>query len=132
LSNIIYQDGRQETLKDLKLIPGKNIWESKKTEAKYPLIWEIKIPEKKIDLKVSALVKDQEIIFGSINYWEGPLSVVGTINGKEVLGKGFMELVGYNSNYSNIDYIKNELEKVAGYLLASPRKKLGKILQSLR
>jgi hypothetical protein len=132
LSDIVYQNGKQENLKGLELIPGKDIWKSKKTQAKYPLTWEIKIPDKKIDLKVSALVKDQEIIFGSINYWEGPLKVAGKIDGREVQGKGFMELVGYNSNYGNIDYIKNELEKVAGYLLSSPRKKLGKIFKSLR
>lgn len=132
LSDIIYADGKQESLKGLELIQGKSIWKSKKTEAKYPLTWEIKIQDKKINLKVSALVKDQEIVFGSINYWEGPLEVSGIIDGKKVQGKGFMELVGYNSNYSNIDYIKNELEKVAGYLLASPRRRFEKIFKSLR
>jgi len=132
LSDIIYPDGRQESLKGLELIPGKNIWESKKTKTKYPLAWEIKIPEKKISLKVSALIKNQEIIFGSINYWEGPLDIKGVINGKKVRGVGFMELVGYNSDYGNIDYIKNELERVASYFLSSPKKRLRKMFKRLR
>jgi len=132
LSDIVYPDGKQESLNGLELIPGKNIWESKKTKTKYPLIWEIKISEKKISLKVSALVKNQEIIFGSINYWEGPLAVEGIIDGREVRGVGFMELVGYNSDYGNIDYIKSELERAASYFLSSPKRRLRRMFKSLK
>ena len=35
------------------------------------------------------------MIFGSINYWEGPMKIKGLVNGKKANGKGFMELVGY-------------------------------------
>lgn len=132
LAGIMDSNGKRENLKGLKLTPGHNVWESKKTKAKYPLVWKIEIPDRKINLKVSALVKNQEIIFGSINYWEGPLAVSGLFKGKKVKGMGFMELVGYNSDYGNIDYIKNELERAADYFLASPKRRLKRMFKRLR
>lgn len=132
LVGIMDSNGKQENLKGLKLTPGHNVWESEETKAKYPLAWKIEIPDRKINLKVSALVKNQEIIFGSINYWEGPLAVSGLFKGKKVKGMGFMELVGYPSEYDNVDYVKSELEKVVNHFLSSPKKRLGKIFKSLR
>jgi predicted secreted hydrolase len=80
--------------------PGTEKWKSKTTKAEYPLTWNISIAEKNISLKTSALIPDGEMIFGAINYWEGPISVAGTIGGKKVKGVGFMELAGYPSNYN--------------------------------
>jgi predicted secreted hydrolase len=80
--------------------PGNTIWKSKTTKAEYPLSWTITIPQKNISLSTSAFLPDQEMIFGSINYWEGGISVVGTMGGKKVRGVGFMELAGYPSNYN--------------------------------
>jgi hypothetical protein len=53
------------------------------------------------------------MLFGSINYWEGPLAVTGMFNKKKVSGDGFMELVGYPSKYSNTQYIKDEISETA-------------------
>ena len=82
------------------LTPGDAIWKSRTTKAEYPLSWTIAVPQKDILLTTSALLPDQEMIFGSINYWEGGINVVGTIGGKKVKGVGFMELAGYPSNYN--------------------------------
>lgn len=79
---------------------GTEKWRSKTTKAEYPLTWNISIAEKDIFLKTSALISDGEMIFGAINYWEGPIAVAGTIGGKKVKGVGFMELAGYPSNYN--------------------------------
>lgn len=59
--------------------------------------WKIIIPERDIDLILSARINNQELLFGSINYWEGPLKVNGLFGNKKVVGVGFMELVGYPS-----------------------------------
>ena len=80
--------------------PGKETWKSKITKAEYPLSWKIAIPEKNITLSAAAALVDGEMIFGAINYWEGPVTVAGAINGKKVKGVGFMELAGYPSNYN--------------------------------
>ena len=51
------------------------------------------------------------MIFGAINYWEGPMKVEAFINGKKVQGKGFMELVGYPSDYNYLYLAGEELEE---------------------
>lgn len=105
--DLIRRDGTQKHYKKVEFIPGKDLWRSRKTKAKYPMSWTIKIPEENLELKVKALLRDQEMIFGPINYWEGPVLVNG--------GVGFMELVGYSSNYSPL--------VLAGYDLAKKIKK---------
>ena len=92
--------GRGAHASDAKFSPGAEKWKSKTTKAEYPLTWNISIAEKDIFLKTSALIPDGEMIFGAINYWEGPIAVTGTVGGKRVKGVGFMELAGYPSNYS--------------------------------
>lgn len=81
-------------------IPGEKMWKSKTTRAEYPLGWTITIPEKNITLTADAMISDGEMVFGAINYWEGPITVSGAFAGKKVKGVGFMELAGYPSNYN--------------------------------
>lgn len=100
LASAMDQGGRTWQTEKISLMPGHEVWRSPQTKAKYPLAWEIVIPEKDIKLKVRSLMNSQEMIFGSINYWEGPLDVAGTVQGKPVRGQGFMELVGYPSDYN--------------------------------
>jgi predicted secreted hydrolase len=80
--------------------PGAETWKSRTTRAEYPLSWTVAIPEKKMVLTLTASIDDGEIIFGAINYWEGPVAVSGMVNGKKVRGVGFMELAGYHSDYN--------------------------------
>lgn len=82
------------------LKPGKKIWQSKLTKAKYPMSWDVEIAEYDAKLHIKSLMPDQEMIFLAINYWEGPVEVSGSVGGKKVKGFGFMELVGYPSDYN--------------------------------
>ena len=50
-----------------------------------------------------------KLVFGQINYWEGAINVEAIINGKKIKGLGFMELVGYPSDYN---YLILEGEKI--------------------
>ena len=100
LADLIDRTGRSWHYKKCTLTPGKDIWKSKATKAAFPMSWNIKIPERKIDLAVRSLMGDQEMIFGNINYWEGPTAAAGMMAGKKVKGSGFMELVGYPSDYN--------------------------------
>lgn len=79
---------------------GDVMWKSRKTKAEYPLSWKITIPEKNIVLNTIAMIDDGEMIFGAINYWEGPVAISATVGGKKVKGVGFMELAGYPSDYN--------------------------------
>lgn len=86
--------------KQFSLTPGADIWKSKKTKAEYPISWTINIPQEGIELDVSSDMSDQEMIFGDINYWESPTIVSARVGKKRVKGTGFVELVGYPSDYN--------------------------------
>jgi len=100
LVDVLDKNNKHTSLNKLNLTATKKEWQSLTTKAKYPLEWEIEIPELNIKLKTDALINNQEMVFGDINYWEGPLSITGSVDGKKVSGRGFMELVGYKSNYN--------------------------------
>jgi predicted secreted hydrolase len=110
LINLIDKNGKQSQYKKAKIKSLGKIWKSKKTKAKYPLSWKIEIPEAKIEIKTISLLKEQEMIFGAINYWEGPMRVLAKINGKKIKGKGFMELVGYPADYNYLLLAGEEVE----------------------
>ncbi len=121
--SMIHSDGTQEHFDNCIMRPGKDVWKSKKTKAEYPLSWRIEIPDKKITLDVESLMKDQEMIFGAINYWEGPLKVTASINGKKVAGHGFMELMGYPSDYNYLLQVSKKMyEKVQDIIHGTIRK----------
>lgn len=111
LVDVIDKDGEQTQYKKAQLIPRGKYWKSKKTKTKYPLSWKIEIPNGNITIEAKALMQDQEMIFGQINYWEGPMKVTALINGKRVKGRGFMELVGYPSDYNYLLLEGEEFEK---------------------
>ncbi len=94
-ASIINKNGKCFHTNDVKVKRLGMTWRSRDTGARYPLSWEIKIPVKDINLEVLPRIKKQEIVFGSINYWEGPISVKGSFGSKKVNGLGFMELVGH-------------------------------------
>jgi predicted secreted hydrolase len=111
LAGISYANGQSENFSQVIFTPLGKKWTSRKTGAGYPLSWLIEIPAKKIKLKVEPLIKDQEIMFGTLNYWEGPLAVTGSFGGKKVAGRGFLELVGRPSHYNTYNFFKESLGK---------------------
>lgn len=111
LVDVIDKDGKQKQYKKAIIKPGNKFYRSKNTKTKYPLSWKIEIPEADMVIKTKALVKNQEMIFGQINYWEGPMKVSTKIHGKKIKGRGFMELVGYPSDYNYLVLEGEELEK---------------------
>ena len=107
-ASISYPDNKQKHFSEVEFKALGKKWKSEKTGTIYPLSWEIKIPEEKITLKVESLINNQEMNFGTINYWEGALNVKGQIDKKKIKGEGFMELVGYPSDYTKIKFLKEE------------------------
>ena len=73
-------------------------WKSKRSGITYPLGWELELPNLGIKLNLSPDLYDQELYnlrSISASYWEGSVTVDGTISGNPVKGKGYVELVGY-------------------------------------
>jgi len=111
LAGVSYSNGKSEHFRAVNFLPQGKEWVSPKTRARYPLSWLIEIPEKKIKLQVEPLIKNQEMVFGTLNYWEGPLAVRGSFSGRKVTGQGFLELVGRPSQYKSYNFFKESLEK---------------------
>jgi predicted secreted hydrolase len=125
LIDIIDKDEKQTQYKKAILKPGGKFYKSKNTKSRYPLSWDINIEEAGIFIKTEAFAKEQEMIFGQINYWEGPMRVTVHMNGEKVRGKGYMELVGYESDYNYLALEGEEFEK-------SIFKKIKKLIRKFR
>ena len=96
----IYPDGTSRHIRldefDIRVL---KTWESRKTGARYPARWNIRIPEMDIDLTVTPTVADQELTTQEstrVTYWEGSVRVDGRYRGKPVSGVGYVELTGYS------------------------------------
>jgi predicted secreted hydrolase len=69
-------------------------WRSATSAATYPAAWTIQIPHLNLSLNIAPYLADQEMNV-SYDYWEGAVSVKGTIDGQTVTGAGYVELTGY-------------------------------------
>ena len=70
-------------------------WKSKASGAQYPIGWRISLPAQGVEFTVRATLEDQELKLGPITYWEGAIDATGTRDGKEIKGRGYLELTGY-------------------------------------
>lgn len=74
-------------------------WHSETTDSDYPSSWEITIKSLNLKIQCRPLMAEQEMNLEPMPYWEGAVSVTGTLNSKPVKGKGYVELVGYSRKY---------------------------------
>ena len=94
---LIFPNGQSRYIADQEFsIIANKFWTSPQTKAAYPAGWTLTLPEGV--LNITPDFPDQELynlrsISGS--YWEGSVSITGKFQGKQVSGKGYVELVGY-------------------------------------
>jgi predicted secreted hydrolase len=62
--------------------------------ARYPAGWRIRVPSLQLDLTVRPVLADQELAT-TPRYWEGAVDARGQRAGRELAGRGYVELVGY-------------------------------------
>jgi predicted secreted hydrolase len=77
-------------------------WKSSKSGALYPARWRLMIVPLSIDLTVAPKLSDQEMrtqASAGISYWEGAVSVTGSVGNQPVKGEGFVELTGYSKPF---------------------------------
>lgn len=88
-------DGVQETITadDLTLTAIAQ-WTSPRAQITYPSGWQVAIPRLNIALTVEPLIQDQEMEVSFV-YWEGAVTIAGTIADQTVQGVGYVELTGY-------------------------------------
>jgi predicted secreted hydrolase len=94
---LVRRDGtsRHLSMRDFELM-AKTWWTSPATGGKYPVAWKIKFLD--YDLQLSTPVKNQELDTRKttgVIYWEGVVEVVGKKGGREIRGKGYLEMTGY-------------------------------------
>ena len=61
---------------------------------RYPSRWRLTLPALGLDITVHPILADQELVT-SPRYWEGAVDVSGTRSGRQVTGRGYVELAGY-------------------------------------
>ncbi len=77
-------------------------WRSPHTGATYPSGWRLRVPRLDVDVKVTPILKDQELDTRGttmIVYWEGACSVEGRQGEAETYGRAYVELVGYDRSH---------------------------------
>lgn len=81
-----------------------NTWVSPHTKGQYPSGWRIYDTQKNIDVTVTPVLSDQELVpefaaYG-VAYWEGRCKVSGFHNGTKVSGEAYVELTGYDKPFT--------------------------------
>lgn len=70
-------------------------WQSPRDGVAYPSRWRLHLPRYDLDVVVTPLVADQEMLV-SVRYWEGAVALEGIgPGGRPVSGRGYVELTGY-------------------------------------
>jgi predicted secreted hydrolase len=95
----IHRDGRASPLADgsIRFTPLR-LESSRDGKAAYPVEWRVEIPDRAVDLRLSAATPDQELRFATVRYWEGAMRIRGTVGGAPVSGSGYLEMTGYASD----------------------------------
>lgn len=96
---LVAPDGTSSSLAasdGFRLEPGRQ-WTSPASGARYPIAWRVLMPGPGIDLAVNAAIDNQELRtpLTGVTYWEGAIDVTGTIGGRSVKGRGYLEMTGY-------------------------------------
>ena len=84
---------------EFRLLPAPVTWTSPATGASYPLRWQIDIPALDLTLVVTTPLASQELVATSEvtpSYWEGAILLQGKKNSREVQGRGYLEMTGYD------------------------------------
>ncbi len=69
-------------------------WTSPRSAVRYPARWRVRVPARELELEVTPLIADQELNL-SVRYWEGAVRVQGSVGGRRVDERGYVELAGY-------------------------------------
>ena len=93
-------DGTQQTITsgDL-MVQALDQWTSPRTNIRYPAGWQIQIPRFNLDFTLNPIVADQEMAVSFV-YWEGAVTIAGTLDGAAIAGVGYVELTGYGQQAS--------------------------------
>ncbi|WP_019500413.1 polyprenyl synthetase family protein [Pseudanabaena sp. PCC 6802] len=113
--------GNSRQYEDFSLSPD-NLWRSQQTFNDYPTHWVLQVPAANLELQIAACFDEQEFItlIAAPAFWEGCISMRGTIDGQSVVGRGYLERKGFNTIHSIDDFftaVGREVQKSIHNLL---------------
>jgi predicted secreted hydrolase len=78
-------------------------WTSLRSQATYPMGWLVEVPALEISLKLTPVLREQELITRrstQVTYWEGAVDVTGSFGDVGVSGQGYVEMTGYDRPFT--------------------------------
>lgn len=94
---LINPDGSSSSLSGAQItLSVLDYWRSGASGARYPADWRIRIADHGLDLRVRPRMAAQEW-HDNFTYWEGAVAATGTADGAAIAGRGYVELVGYET-----------------------------------
>jgi predicted secreted hydrolase len=78
-------------------------WKSPRSQAVYPVHWRLTVFPLAIQLTLQANISDQEMrtpATTGVTYWEGSISINGSVGKYPVKGSGYVELTGYAQSFN--------------------------------
>ena len=93
---------RHLTINDFK-VDVLNTWKSPRSRAVYPVHWRLSVLPLAIQLTAKANISDQEMqtqATTGVTYWEGSISINGSVEKRPVKGVGYAELTGYAQSFN--------------------------------
>jgi predicted secreted hydrolase len=112
--------------------PVANKFISSQTGSEYMLNYLISLPEFDLYFEVEPYNKKQEMIFGTINYWEGGIKIKAKSKGKEIMGRGFMELVGSPMKKNVFNVYMNRYKKLLQHPLKTISREFSQKLKAYK
>ncbi len=92
-------DGRTGSLKQADFtVDILDRWKSRRDKGIYPMKWRLKVPKIGMEMTVTPAFADQELDTTKstrVIYWEGAVSADGTVQGRRLGGRGYVEMTGY-------------------------------------
>jgi predicted secreted hydrolase len=94
--SLIERDGRVRPLSLSQFtVTATSRWRSPATHASYPGSWRVRVPSASLDLNVTPVLANQELVLrSSPSYWEGAADVRDAATNRP-RGQGYVELTGY-------------------------------------
>jgi predicted secreted hydrolase len=78
-------------------------WKSTRSQAVYPVHWRLTVFPLAMQLTLQANISDQEMqtpATTGVTYWEGSISINGSVGKHPVKGSGYVELTGYAQSFN--------------------------------
>lgn len=96
---LVEADGRPSSLRQRDFsVEILDRWKSPRDQGVYPMKWRLRVPDAGLDLTVVPAFPDQELDTARstrVIYWEGAVSAEGSVKGRRVTGRGYVEMTGY-------------------------------------